>query len=114
MNGDFLVAYSAIAYLRYGAHVVRSRPFVYSFKILIYFFYLINFRKFILISQVDLFNLMKIDMVVVGNHEFDFGPEKLHARIDESKFKWFATNVRERSSVSNLLFNLSVDIFSKN
>lgn len=31
--------------------------------------------------MIDLFNTMHVDMVVLGNHEFDFGPDQLKQRI---------------------------------
>lgn len=43
--------------------------------------------------MIELFNLMKVDLVCLGNHEFDFGNEILKKRIRESKFDWLATNV---------------------
>jgi len=51
--------------------------------------------------MIDVFNAMNIDLVVPGNHEFDYGPKELKKRIAESKFEWIATNVLEadRSSV---------------
>ena len=39
---------------------------------------------------------MGIDLVVFGNHEFDFGPEILRERMDESNFVWLGTNVCEQ------------------
>lgn len=42
---------------------------------------------------VDIFNKMEVDYVVLGNHEFDYGPKATVDRIKESKFKWFGSNV---------------------
>jgi len=42
--------------------------------------------------RIDLFNLLGIDMVVAGNHEFDFGPDEVTKRISESKFPWLTAN----------------------
>lgn len=42
--------------------------------------------------RVDLFNKMKIDVVSLGNHEFDFGPDEVLKRIKESEFPWLAAN----------------------
>jgi 2',3'-cyclic-nucleotide 2'-phosphodiesterase (5'-nucleotidase family) len=44
-------------------------------------------------QMVDLFNALKVDVAVPGNHEFDFGPEVAAKRIGESKFPWLGTNV---------------------
>ena len=35
---------------------------------------------------------MEVDLVCLGNHEFDFGEEVLEERIKESKFKWLNSN----------------------
>jgi 5'-nucleotidase / UDP-sugar diphosphatase len=42
--------------------------------------------------RIELFNKMGIDLVVLGNHEFDFGPEVALQRIKESHFPWLAAN----------------------
>ena len=44
-------------------------------------------------QMVELYNLLGIDVAVLGNHEFDFGPEVLAQRIIESDFPWLGTNV---------------------
>ena len=41
---------------------------------------------------------MEVDYAVLGNHEFDYGPNELKKRIKESKFKWFGTNVLEKDN----------------
>jgi 5'-nucleotidase/UDP-sugar diphosphatase len=43
--------------------------------------------------RVELFNQMGVDLVVLGNHEFDFGPGVVLERIKESNFPWFGANV---------------------
>ena len=42
--------------------------------------------------RVELFNAMDVDYVVLGNHEFDFGPQVVLDRIEESNFIWFGGN----------------------
>ncbi len=42
--------------------------------------------------RIELFNMMGIDLVVLGNHEFDFGPDVVLKRIRESHFPWLAAN----------------------
>ena len=42
--------------------------------------------------RIDLFNLLGVDMVVAGNHEFDFGPDEVKKRISESNFPWLTAN----------------------
>ncbi|MGF7177152.1 bifunctional metallophosphatase/5'-nucleotidase [Azospirillum doebereinerae] len=43
--------------------------------------------------MVALFNAIKVDAVTFGNHEFDFGPEVMKARMAESAFPWIGTNL---------------------
>ena len=43
--------------------------------------------------MVALFNALGVDVVVFGNHEFDFGPEVTQQRMAESAFAWLGTNV---------------------
>lgn len=44
-------------------------------------------------QMIALFNALQVDMVVFGNHEFDFGPEVTRQRIAASRFPWLGTNV---------------------
>ncbi|MEQ8395661.1 bifunctional UDP-sugar hydrolase/5'-nucleotidase [Thalassobaculum sp.] len=44
-------------------------------------------------AMIDLANTVGLDYATLGNHEFDFGPEVLKARIAESRFRWLAGNV---------------------
>jgi 5'-nucleotidase / UDP-sugar diphosphatase len=46
-------------------------------------------------QMVTLFNALGVDLVTFGNHEFDFGPEILKARMAEAKFPFLGTNVRD-------------------
>jgi 2',3'-cyclic-nucleotide 2'-phosphodiesterase (5'-nucleotidase family) len=46
-------------------------------------------------QMVALFNALGVDLVTFGNHEFDFGPEILKARMAEAKFPFLGTNVRD-------------------
>ncbi|KDO17730.1 hypothetical protein SPRG_16822, partial [Saprolegnia parasitica CBS 223.65] len=48
--------------------------------------------------MIDLLNHMDIDFAVFGNHEFDFGADILAQRVQESKFRWFGSNVKERAT----------------
>lgn len=43
---------------------------------------------------VALTNLVAPDIFVPGNHEFDFGPEVFSQRMQDSKFPYFAANLR--------------------
>ncbi|HEX8846450.1 MAG TPA: bifunctional UDP-sugar hydrolase/5'-nucleotidase [Pyrinomonadaceae bacterium] len=49
-------------------------------------------------QMITVWNMIGLDLAVLGNHEFDFGPEILRARIKESKFKWLATNVIDKKT----------------
>ena len=44
-------------------------------------------------SVIELMNEMRFDAMVVGNHEFDFGPEVLKKRISEANFPVLGANV---------------------
>ncbi len=44
-------------------------------------------------QMIDAWNAVGLDYATFGNHEFDFGPDKLRDRIKESKFGWIAANV---------------------
>jgi 5'-nucleotidase/UDP-sugar diphosphatase len=46
-------------------------------------------------QMIDLFNAIGVDVVVFGNHEFDFGPEVTRQRMAESHFVWLGTNVQD-------------------
>ena len=46
--------------------------------------------------MIDLMNRLKLDVAVLGNHEFDFGLDVLGARIGQSKFPWLGANVSGR------------------
>jgi 2',3'-cyclic-nucleotide 2'-phosphodiesterase (5'-nucleotidase family) len=44
--------------------------------------------------MIELFNALGPDAAVLGNHEFDFGPEVAAERIGESRFPWLGANVK--------------------
>src|SRR5215207_7381728 len=44
-------------------------------------------------QMIEAWNAAGLDYATFGNHEFDFGPEVLLDRINESKFSWIAANV---------------------
>jgi 2',3'-cyclic-nucleotide 2'-phosphodiesterase (5'-nucleotidase family) len=44
---------------------------------------------------IDILNQMGVDVMVPGNHEFDFGPEVFRARIAEAKFPIVSSNILE-------------------
>ena len=47
-------------------------------------------------QMVATWNVSGLDASVLGNHEFDFGPEVLLERMKESRFKWLGSNVIDR------------------
>jgi 5'-nucleotidase len=49
-------------------------------------------------QMIAVWNMIGLDLAVLGNHEFDFGPEVLRTRIKESHFAWLATNVIDKKS----------------
>ncbi len=44
-------------------------------------------------QMIDLMSRLGVDVAVLGNHEFDFGPELLAERVKASSFPWLGTNV---------------------
>ena len=46
-------------------------------------------------NVVDLLNLIRPDVFVPGNHEYDFGPELFRTRMSELRFPVLAANLRE-------------------
>jgi 2',3'-cyclic-nucleotide 2'-phosphodiesterase (5'-nucleotidase family) len=47
--------------------------------------------------MIDVFNAMGVDLVVAGNHEFDFGLPVTDQRIAQSRFAWVASNLHDRA-----------------
>lgn len=42
--------------------------------------------------MIDLLNQLGLDLLTIGNHEFDYGQEAFQARREESNFNWLAAN----------------------
>src|SRR3984893_13198956 len=49
-------------------------------------------------QMIDAWNASGLDYATFGNHEFDFGPDVLRDRIQESHFKWLAANVVDKKT----------------
>jgi len=49
-------------------------------------------------QMIDAWNTAQLDYSTLGNHEFDFGPDVLRQRMQESKFKWLAANVIDKKT----------------
>ena len=47
-------------------------------------------------QMIAAWNAAGLDLAVVGNHEFDFGPSVLLARLGESRFPWLGANVLDK------------------
>jgi 5'-nucleotidase/UDP-sugar diphosphatase len=45
-------------------------------------------------SSLEVMNAMKFDAMVVGNHEFDFGPKVLKERVGQARFPVLGANVK--------------------
>jgi 5'-nucleotidase len=48
--------------------------------------------------MIDAWNAAGLDYSTLGNHEFDFGPDVLRQRMNESKFKWIVANVIDKKT----------------
>ena len=49
-------------------------------------------------QMIEAWNAAGLDYATFGNHEFDFGPDVLRQRMNESKFKWLAANVLDKTT----------------
>ncbi len=49
-------------------------------------------------QMIDAWNALGLDVAVLGNHEFDFGPAVLRQRIQESRFTWLGANVMDKKT----------------
>src|SRR5258708_15513297 len=49
-------------------------------------------------QMIDAWNTAQLDYSTFGNHEFDFGPDVLRQRMQESKFKWIVANVIDKKT----------------
>ena len=49
-------------------------------------------------QMIEAWNAAGLDYATFGNHEFDFGPDVLRQRMNESKFKWLAANVIDKTT----------------
>lgn len=49
-------------------------------------------------QMIDTFSVAGVDIGILGNHEFDFGPDVLKQRLSEAKFTWLVSNVFDEAS----------------
>ncbi len=47
-------------------------------------------------QMVDAMNVLGVDFVTFGNHEFDLGEQPLLDRMGESKFRWISSNIKHK------------------
>ena len=47
-------------------------------------------------QMVELMNAIGVQVAVLGNHEFDFGPRVTAERVAAARFPWLGANVRDR------------------
>jgi len=50
-------------------------------------------------STIEVMNAMRFDAMVVGNHEFDFGPKVLKERMAQARFPFLGANVKGISAL---------------
>lgn len=62
--------------------------------------------------MVEALNASPLDVDTFGNHEFDFGPENLRARVAESDFQWVTANVRDIGTGEPFAADLGVELFT--
>jgi 2',3'-cyclic-nucleotide 2'-phosphodiesterase/3'-nucleotidase len=55
-------------------------------------------------TMVAVLNALQMDAITLGNHEFDWGLDKLAARVAESTFPYVSANVRDRDGKGRLDF----------
>lgn len=49
-------------------------------------------------QMIDTFSAAGVDIGILGNHEFDFGPDVLRQRLSEAKFTWLVSNVFDEAT----------------
>lgn len=55
-------------------------------------------------TVVEVLNALRLDAMTLGNHEFDWGLDKLHDRVGESAFPYVSANVREKDAQGRMNF----------
>ncbi len=55
-------------------------------------------------TVVEVLNALHLDAMTLGNHEFDWGLDKLRSRVAESAFSYVSANVREKDGKGRLNF----------
>lgn len=52
---------------------------------------------------VAVLNAVAPDIMTIGNHEFDYGEDRLEELINDSQFPWLGGNIRRKSQVCQLI-----------
>ncbi|MDP5105265.1 MAG: bifunctional metallophosphatase/5'-nucleotidase [Polaribacter sp.] len=55
-------------------------------------------------QMVEVLNVMKVDLVAFGNHEFDVSQNDLQKRLNESNFPWISANVKLKTKEKSIPF----------
>lgn len=54
-------------------------------------------------QMIDALNVAGVDIAILGNHEFDFGPDVMKERMQEAKWTWLVSNVFHEATGKPLL-----------
>lgn len=46
-------------------------------------------------QMIDVLNAMNVDLVTLGNHEFDYGQENLREKMGQAEWTWLVSNITE-------------------
>lgn len=49
-------------------------------------------------QMIEAFDVAGVDLAILGNHEFDFGPDILRQRMSEAKMTWLVSNIFEETT----------------
>lgn len=49
-------------------------------------------------QMIDAFSAVGVDLAILGNHEFDFGPDVMRQRLSEAKWTWLVSNVFDEAT----------------
>lgn len=49
-------------------------------------------------QMMEAFDRAGVDLAILGNHEFDFGPDVLRQRMSEAKWTWLVSNIFEEKT----------------
>ena len=60
-------------------------------------------------SMIELLNATRVDYCLLGNHEFDYGDDRLRELMDMSNFPWLGSNVREQVP-EKAMFHTTMDL----